>query len=115
MDQYMSETVAFANRIKQTEIYQNYLETRKILESKPNLKAQVDEFRKNTFLVQTGHHYGYFNSYEQMVNLKNDYDELLSNPLVKSFMDAEYRLTQMLSDIINCLTETIDFDADFLE
>lgn len=115
LEQYMNETVAFANQIKKSEIYKNYIESRKILDSKPNLKAQVDEFRRNTFSIQTAHNYGYYNSYEQMVNLKSGYDELLSNPLVKSFMDSEFRLTQMLWDIFNGIADIIDFDIEFLE
>lgn len=115
MDDYKNEAMEFAKKILNTEIYQNYIAARNNLDSKPELKSEVDEFRRNTFIIQTGHNYGYYNSYEQMVNLKNANDELLCNPLVKAFMDAEYRLTQMLSDIMNTIVEALDFDMDFLE
>lgn len=111
----LSETSAFVEKMKKSDVYINYINSKKQLELKPNLKAQLDDFRKNSFEIQLGHKYGYYNCYEQLVNLKNVNDELLSNSLVKEFMEDELKLTKMISSIINCMAVEIDFDIDFLE
>lgn len=115
MNDLLNETKMFVEKIKQSDIYKDYIESKKNLELKENLNAQVDDFRRRSFEIQLDHNYGYYNCYEQLVNLKNTHDELLSNPLVKEFMDNELKLTKMLSDILNVFAEEINFDVDFLE
>lgn len=115
MESVIRDTREFMQKIKKTETYRIYAIVKKELASEPALQIQVDEFRKNSFMIQTGHNYGYFNSYEQMVNLKSEHDELLSKPLVKRYMDAEFRLTQMMSQVFSCMTDDLEFDIEFLE
>lgn len=115
MDDLLNETRIFVGKIKESDTYKNYIESKKSLELKANLNAQFDDFRRRCFEIQLDHNYGYFNCYEQLVNLKNTHDELLSNPLVKEFMDNELKMTKMLSDIISLFAEEINFDVDFLE
>lgn len=114
-DQILHDTKAFMEKIKKTEVYRIYAIAKKELDSEPALAAQVDQFRRKSFEIQTGHNYGYYNSYEQMVHLKTENDELLSKPLVRRFMDAEFRLTQMMSKIFFCMAENLDFNIQFLE
>ncbi len=111
----LNETKIFVDKIKTSDIYVNYVNSKKQLELKPNLKAQLDDFRKNSFEIQIGHNYGSYNCYEQLVSLKQVNDELLSNSLVKEFMDDELKLTRLISNIFHCMAEEIDFDINFLE
>lgn len=115
MDDLLNETRLLVDKVKQSETYKNYIDSKRSLELKANLSAQFDDFRKRCFEIQLDHNYGYFNCYEQLVNLKNTHDELLSNPLVKEFMDNELKMTKLLSDMINLFVEEVDFDVDFLE
>lgn len=115
MDDLLNETKTLVEQIKQSDTYKSYTESKKSLELKANLSAQFDDFRKRCFEIQLDHNYGYFNCYEQLVNLKNTHDELLSNPLVKEFMEDELKMTKMLWSIFSVLIEEINFDVDFLE
>lgn len=115
MDYIYDETLSFITRIKETETYQNYIKCKKALEQEYELRKLVDEFRRSAFEIQIAHSYGYYNSYEQLLCLKNENDELLSNPLVKDFLDAELKFTKMMTTICHCITENIDFNMDFLE
>ncbi|PKM96183.1 MAG: hypothetical protein CVU84_00240 [Firmicutes bacterium HGW-Firmicutes-1] len=115
MDYLQSQTSEFVEQIKKSDIYVSFLQSKKNLEMKPSLSAQFDEFRKSCFEIQLGHNYGYYNSYEQLVNLKNANDELLSHSLVKVFMEDELNMTKLIWKIFNQLVEEIEFDVDFLE
>lgn len=115
MDDLLNETRTLVEKIKQSDTYKDYIESKRSLELKANLSTQFDDFRKRCFEIQLDHNYGYFNCYEQLVNLKNTHEELLSNPLVKEFMDNELKMTKVLSNIINVLVDEVDFDVDFLE
>ncbi|PKM50803.1 MAG: hypothetical protein CVV02_09925 [Firmicutes bacterium HGW-Firmicutes-7] len=115
MDDLQNQTVEFVEQIKKSDVYINFLQSKKNLALKPNLSAQFDEFRKSCFEIQLGHNYGYYNCYEQLVNLKNANDELLSHSLVKEFMEDEIKMTKLIWEIFNHLVEEIEFDVDFLE
>ena len=109
------DTKLFIDKIKQSSEYSNYVKAKEDLEAMPKLKQELDEFRRNYFEIQLGHDYGYFNSYEQLVSLKNLNDELLSNPYIKIFMDAELKLTETISRIFYSISDALDFDIEFLE
>lgn len=115
MDDLLNETRMLVDKVKQSDTYKSYIESKKTLEQKPNLNTQFDDFRKRCFEIQLDHNYGYYNCYEQLVNLKNAHDELLSNPLVKEFMDNELKMTKMISSMINLFIDEVNFDVDFLE
>jgi hypothetical protein len=46
--------------------------------------------------------------------LKNENEDLLSEPLVKAFLDAELKLSKLLGKIYETMAEVIEFDIDFL-
>lgn len=114
-EKLLEETKEFVNKVKTSEVYVNYIHSKSQLDQKPGLKVRLDEFRKNAFEIQAGHNYGFYNSYEQLVNLKNHNDELLCNSIIKNYMDDEQKLTKMITDVIDCFIEEIDYDVDFLE
>ncbi len=115
MEELFLEAKTLADSIKKSEAYNKYMEAKDTIEKKAELMAQYDEFRKKCFEIQVDHNYGYYNCYEQLVNLKNLNDELLSNPIVKEFMENEYKMTNMLWKIFTLLIEEVDFNIDFLE
>lgn len=108
------KTETFVEAIRQTDVYKNYKEVEGLLKDKPKIMAKVEEFRKRSFEIQISHKYGHFNSFEQIIALKHENEELLSEPLVKRFLDAELQLTKLMSTIYGTIAEKIDFDVDFL-
>lgn len=114
MDRVLDETKEFVSKIKESEIYKNYINSKHKLQNRSCLMAQVDEFRRSSFEIQANHNYGHYNSYEKLMHLKHENDELLFDPLVKNFLDAELKLSKMLASVFNCIAEEIDFDIDFL-
>lgn len=114
MDDIMKKTDDFVDAIRQTEVYLSYKEVELQLKEKPKIMAKVEEFRKRSFEIQISHKYGHYNSYEQIIALKHENEELLSEPVVKKFLDAELKLTKLMSKVYGRIADDIDFDVDFL-
>lgn len=110
-----TETSLLVNKIKKTQEYIDYLNYKSVLERHEPLYRQVQEFRRKSFEVQLSHQYGMYNAYENLVNLKNEHDDLLSDPIVKLFMDAELKLSKLISTVYDTIAEEIDFDTHFLD
>lgn len=114
MDKVLDETKEFVSKIKESEIYKDYIISKHELQNKSCLMAQVDEFRRSSFEIQVNHNHGHYNNYEKLMHFKHENDELLINPLVKNFLETEFKLSKMLASVYNCIAEDIDFDIDFL-
>ncbi len=110
-----AKTLEFVQLLKKSSVYVDYLNYKSFLEKQPELLTQVNDFRKKSFEIQAGHKYGYFNAYENLMQLNDEYDELLNEPIVKSFLSAELELSKMINQIYQVFAEAVDFDLDFLE
>lgn len=110
----IEETKQFVCKIKNSEVYAKYLEDKVKLEKSIELKQKVDEFRRKSYEIQMGYNYGHYNSYENLVHLKGENEELLNNPIVKSFLDSELRLSKLISSIYDTISDSVDFDLEFL-
>jgi len=112
--QIKKDTSDLVNKIKTTSEYIDYLNYKSILERNEELYRRVQEFRRRSFEIQVSHHYGMYNAYENLVNLKNENDELLTEPTVKMFLDSELKLSRMIQSVYDTLADEIDFDIEFL-
>lgn len=115
MEFIIDETRALMDKFKKSNVYVEYLKNKSIIEADPELKQQVDEFRKKSFEIQLAHNYGVYNSYENLIHLSEENDELLFKPIVRDFINAELILSKTLSKLYNCIAEEIEFDISFLE
>lgn len=108
------EVIEFANKIKKTQSYIDYLNYKSFLENQPELQEQVDAFRRQSFEIQAGHKYGYFNAYENLLRLNDEYEDVLNEPIVKSFLNAELEISRMIDEVFDTFTKEINIDLDFL-
>jgi cell fate (sporulation/competence/biofilm development) regulator YlbF (YheA/YmcA/DUF963 family) len=109
------ETSLLVKKIKKTQEYIDYLNYKSILERDEELYRQTQEFRRKSFEIQASHHYGFYNAYENLVNLKNENENLLCEPKVKLFLDAELKISKLISAVYDTIAEDIDFDIRFLD
>lgn len=109
------ETKVLINLVKETEAYVDYLNYKSFLDEQPELKDKVDSFRRKGFEIQMGHKYGYFDAYENLLHLNGENIELLNEPVVKSFLEAELKVSKMFSEILNMFVTEIEFDIDFFD
>lgn len=115
MEDLKEKTLSFVDQIKKGQAYMDYMNYKSFLEKQPELMDKVNAFRRESFDIQVGHKYGYFNAYENLLKLNEDHDDLLNEPIVKSFLSAELELAKMINVINNIFAEGIDFDMGFLE
>lgn len=114
-DKIKDETSELVKKIKKTQEYIDYLNYKSVLERNEDLYRRVQEFRRKSFEIQVSHHYGMYNAYENLVNLKNENEELLSTPKVKLFLDSELKLSKLISAVYDTIAEDIKFDIRFLD
>lgn len=114
-DNIKDETSVLVQKIKKTQEYIDYLNYKSVIERNEDLFRRVQEFRRKSFEIQVSDNYGMYNAYENLINLKNENEELLSTPKVKLFLDADLKLSKMISAVYDTIAEEIDFDIKFLE
>ncbi len=86
--------------------YREYDTQRNRVKQYPELKAQIDEFRKRNFQLQTSDD----NAFDKIDQLEKEYSELIENPLVSGFLDAELAFCRKMQDINLRLTEAMHFE-----
>lgn len=114
-EELIKGTEAFVASIKKSEAFVNYLNYKSIIDRNPSLKEEVEAFRRKSFEIQAGHRYGYFNAYENLIGLKEEYDDLLNEPIVKAFLEAEFKVSKMISEVMTVFADSLEFDLQFLE
>lgn len=114
-EEITAKTLEFVASLKKSDAYVDYLNYKSFLDNQPELLARVNDFRKKSFDIQAGHKYGYFNAYENLLQLNNENEDLLSEPIVRSFLNAELEVSKMINEINNVFAEAMGFDLDFLE
>lgn len=86
--------------------YQEYDKQRKRVNEYPELKAQIDEFRKRNFELQTSAD----NAFEKLEEFEKEYSDFRENPMVSDFLAAELAFCRMMQDINLRLTEAMHFE-----
>lgn len=114
-EEISNKTLEFVKLLKKNQVYVDYLNYKSLLEKRPELYDEVNAFRKQSFEIQAGHKYGYFNAYENLLKLHDEHDELLGEPIVRSFLQAELELSKVINQINQVFSDAIDFNLDFLE
>lgn len=114
-NELMNETKLFVGKIRKSPEYVDYLNYKSIIDRNQDLSEQVDAFRRKSFEIQAGHRYGYFNAYENLIGLKEEYDDLLNEPIVKAFLESELKVSKLISEVLGVFADTMDFDLQFLE
>lgn len=72
----------------------------------PELKAQIDEFRKQNYQMQISQD----NAFEKIEQFEKKYADFRENPLVSDFLAAELAFCRMMQDVNIRVTEAIHFE-----
>ena len=92
--------------IKNTEIYQNYARERDRVRQYPELKAQLDDFRRRNYELQISTD----TDFHKIDQFERDYEDFRENPIVDEFLAAELAFCRMIQKANMQITEAIDFD-----
>ena len=94
--------------IRDTDKYRRYQMEKEKVNRFPELKKQIDIFRKRNFdlqNMQNGEDLFY-----KMEAFDREYEQFLENPIVADFLAAELDLCRMMQDVTGRLTESRDFE-----
>lgn len=95
-------------QIMESEEYQKFVLYKKELSQFPELKAMVQEYRKKNFEIDGE------DSFKRKTDLSHECKNLLENPLVASYLNAELSLCKMLQNVTTNVCKNIDLELDFL-
>lgn len=110
------ETVRIAKElskaISDSEEYTKYRECLEEIKKDSELYNRVNHLRRTNFEIQNGAD-GRL-SYEEYTALSEESVSLRQNEVVSRFLDAEVGLGRLVQEVVNIVTESIDFDNEFL-
>ena len=92
--------------ILNSEEYLAYQEELTRVKQYPELKIQLDEYRKHRFLLQNSDDY----AFDKLEKFEGEFKEFRENPLVESFLTAELAFCRMMQDIDTRITEALHFE-----
>lgn len=92
--------------IKNSEVYLEYRKQLELLMQDPELKRQVDEFRKRNYEMQMSEDM----DFGMLTRFQSEFKIFRENPLVDNFLAAELDFCRMMQKINFNITEAIDFE-----
>lgn len=94
--------------IKASPVYLDYVREKERVKKHPQLKEQIDEYRKRNFELQSmAQDDELFDKIEQF---EKEYEEFLENPLVNDFLEAEVAFCRMIQEITGRIVQAMDFE-----
>lgn len=107
-EELMSRINGLIDSIKNTREYREYEFQKNKVKRIPELKARVDEFRKKRFQLHNS--FQSDNLMEDTEHLQYENAELLENPIVSDFLQAELDFCRMMQNVNECIMDAIDFE-----
>ena len=91
--------------IKNDEVYREYRKQLDLLRQSPELKRQVDDFRKRNYAMQMDEDL----DFAKLSAFQEEFKAFRENPLVDSFLSAELDFCRMMQSVNFRLVESVDF------
>ncbi len=99
---------AFAAQIRDTEIYREYILQKERLKKQPDLFAQVADYRKKNYIMQTESSQD--DLFEKLDAFEREYESFREDPMVDDFLRAELAFCRMIQEISIRITAGLDFE-----
>ncbi|MDY3250129.1 MAG: YlbF family regulator [Candidatus Choladocola sp.] len=89
--------------------YRHFCEIRDQVKEEPELRAQINAFRRHVFEVQNSDEP--LDMYDEQARLCKDYEEFRKNPLVNDFLQSELRVCRIIQKTALTIVEKLDLDT----
>ena len=99
-----------AKGIRESEQYRTLKKNRDKIEADSRLKKMFTEYRMLQFEMQKTHLVGRKVPEEKAAALKKMHETIISNPVLKGFLEAEHRFATVMSDVHRILVEGLEID-----
>jgi len=101
-----------ATAIKESEEFKHYDNSRRALESNPQLNQAMKDFMKKQFEIQAQQMMGEEMNAETMAQMQQLSAILMQDPIAAEFMQNQMRFSMMMSDVYKIVGEMADFGLD---
>ncbi len=109
MKQINDALASFVTAVKETSDYKNYAMQRDKIKAQPQLKAQIDEYRRRNYELQNSDDSGE-QFLEKLERLEAEYAKLCENPLAEDFLQAELALCRLVQQINLQVVDALEFE-----
>jgi cell fate (sporulation/competence/biofilm development) regulator YlbF (YheA/YmcA/DUF963 family) len=97
---------AYIDKLLKSEEYLKYVEQKERVKQYPDLKKQIDEFRRRNFEMQNSGDM----VFEKIEAFEREYADFRDNPLVADFLEAELAFCRMMQELNHKVADALDFD-----
>ena len=94
-------------KIKRSEEYNNYIDAKKALYEHDDLCIRLKEFKNRNEGLQNS---PVTDSYDAVVSLVKEYDDLLHNPLVSDFLRAEQKICRLMQQVYISISDGLELE-----
>ena len=108
MNQLSKALTELVSQLKDTSQYREYLREKEKIKAHPELKAQIDDYRKMIYEVQNLTDEKAI--YDKMGQFEREYAQFGEEPMVNDFLEAELALCRLIQDIEESITGSLDFE-----
>ena len=92
--------------VKESEVYNKYVQQLSEVKKNPELKRQIDEFRSRNFELQNSEDL----AFDKMEAFEQEYANFREIPLVSEFLAAELAFCRMMQEITLRITDAMQFE-----
>lgn len=92
--------------LRESKVYRTYQEALAAVKQQPELKREIDEYRKKNYLMQNSGDM----AFESIEQFEREYSDFRENPLVAEFLAAELALCRTVQQINLHVTDKLDFE-----
>lgn len=96
----------FVDAIKATEEYRDYTLEKNRVKQFPELKQQIDEYRRRSYEIQCSNDA----ALETIEQFEREYAALREKPLVEDFLAAELAFCRLMQEVNLQVTDGLDFE-----
>lgn len=103
-------TTSLIHAIRDSKEYRDFCQAKRALADKPELKAQITEFRRENFRLQNMEQSE--NLFQTVEEFRKRKDEFLRNPLVVEYLRGELAMCRMMQKIALSVVESVDLELE---
>ena len=96
-----------AQEIKESSEYEQYKKIKNEINSNTEYKTKIDDFEKARYSLQINQMKGIEVSKEEQDKLEQKYMEMMKEPKIKEYFDAEMRFNVLLTDVNKIIAEAV--------
>lgn len=104
-----------ARALSASKEYRDYKAAKGRIEQDETTKRMLRDFKKRQLQLQAAYLSGRQPDEKELDTFKKLSELIQHSPDISNFLQAEYRLNTLMSDIYKILSEAVDMDLDFMQ